>query len=90
MKYKRITCPCRNAGFDFLTAPCCLFLFSSLLPALALAKVRRAALKHLELVLRRDKQRLAELVLEGREVDPVVSRLLTGLLELSTGKLVVA
>lgn len=48
-------------------------------------QVRRAALKHLALVLRRDKQRLAELVLEGREVDAVVSRLLTGLLELSTG-----
>lgn len=57
--------------------------------ALALEKVRRAALKHLELVLRRDKQCLAELVLEGREVDPVVSTLLTGLLALSTGKLMV-
>lgn len=49
--------------------------------------MRRAALKHLALVVRRDKQHLAELVLEGGgEVDPVVSRLLTGLLELSTGK----
>lgn len=48
-------------------------------------KVRRAALKHLLLVLRRDKDRLAELVLEGREVDPVVSGLLKGLLKLSTG-----
>lgn len=50
-------------------------------------QVRRAALKHLALVVRRDKQHLAKLVLEGGdEVDPVVSRLLTGLLELSTGK----
>lgn len=50
--------------------------------------MRRAALKHLLLVLRRDKERLAELVLEGgSEVDPAVSRLLKGLLELSTGKI---
>lgn len=49
--------------------------------------MRRAALKHLLLVLRRDKPDLTELVLEGsREVDPVVSRLLKGLLELSTGE----
>ncbi|CAN0092692.1 unnamed protein product, partial [Ectocarpus sp. 13 AM-2016] len=51
-------------------------------------EVRRAALKHLALVVRRDKQHLAELVLEGgsgsSEVDPVVSRLLAGLLEMST------
>lgn len=39
------------------------------------------------LVVRRDKQCLAELVLGGGgEVDPVISRLLTGLLELSTGE----
>ena len=49
--------------------------------------MRRAALKHLALVVRRDKQCLAELVLGGGgEVDPVISRLLTGLLELSTGE----
>lgn len=50
-------------------------------------QVRRAALKHLALVVRRDKQCLADLVLGGGgEVDPVISRLLTGLLELSTGE----
>lgn len=48
--------------------------------------MRRAALKHLALVVRRDKHNLAELVLGGGgEVDPVVSTLLAGLLELSTG-----
>lgn len=50
-------------------------------------QVRREALKHLLLVLRTDKKRLAELILTGSaEVDPVVSRLLKGLLELSTGE----